>query len=559
MDKYTGKIAIIFAKQTLLFKNYATETLYLPENIAYMSILQKIPLHQTTFFSKIFLDYVNQSPILEPFFQFSPRKETFRQIIAQKQFASKKRELLYQSLQKQYEQIFLKEAEKRNIELLLSENTFTITTAHQPSIFFGELYFVYKTISTIRLAEVLQDFLPEYHFVPIFWLGSEDHDFAEISHFRLFGKNYQWHSKQKGAIGRMKTDELAEILSVLPEKIPVFEKAYTQLPTLAQATRYALHEFFGEKGLLVIDGDDEKLKKSLFPIIKSELQERKTEVLVKDTSLQLTRLGYHVQAQARPINFFYLDKDLRERIEPKADLYEVLHTDLCFSEKEILDLAEKNPEKFSPNALLRPIYQELVLPNLAYIGGPSEIAYWLQLKKTFEYFKQIEPMLSMPMLLTRNFALVLTQNQYKKMQKLQLSVQDFFQEDSLLKKKFLSKYIQNEFSLSQEQKNISLIFETIKSRTTEIDKSLLATIDAEKQKTLKNLERLEKRLQKAQEKKYEIELQQIFSLKEKLFPEGVLQERKENFLNFYLNHPTFLDDLHRIFEPFSNELYVIQI
>lgn len=524
-----------------------------------MPIFQKIPLQETPFFSKIFLDYVNQNPILEPFFQFLPQKETFRQIIAQKQFSAERRETLHKVLQKQYQQISLTEAEKQNIEALLSENTFTLTTAHQPSIFFGELYFVYKTISTILLAEVLQEFLPEYRLVPIFWLGSEDHDFAEISHFRLFGKKYEWHSKQKGAVGKMKTDELAEILSVLPEKIPIFEKAYTQFPTLAQATRYALHEFFGEKGLLVIDGDDEKLKKSLFPIIKSELQEQKTEVLVKDTSLQLTRLGYHAQAQARPINFFYLDESLRERIERKGDFYEVLHTELRFSEKEILGLAEKNPEKFSPNALLRPIYQELVLPNLAYIGGPGEIAYWLQLKSTFEYFKQVEPTLTMPMLLPRNFALVLTQNQCEKLQKLQLSVQDFFQEDSLLKKKFLSKYTQNEFSLLQEQKAISQTFEAIKSKTAEIDKSLLAAVEAEEQKTLKSLEHLEKRIQKAQEKKYEIEVQQMLSLKEKLFPEGILQERKDNFLNFYLNHADFLDNLHQIFEPFSNELYIIQI
>lgn len=540
-------------------QNFQKENLSLPENPVYMPIFQKTPLNQIPFFSKIFQDYIAQNAVLEPFFQFVPRKETFGKIIAQKQFPQEKRNLLYQIFQEQYERISLYKTEKENIEALLSEKTFTVTTAHQPSIFFGELYFVYKALTTLRLAEFLRALMPAYHFVPIFWLGSEDHDFAEISHFRLFGKTYQWHTEQKGAVGRMKTAEIAEILSVLPEKIPVFETAYTQYPTLAQATRYALHEFFGKKGLLVLDGDDAKLKKALIPVIQNELQEQKTEFFVKDTSLQLTRLGYHAQAQARPINFFYLDEGLRERIERKGDFYEVLHTPLRFSETEILQLTEKNPEKFSPNALLRPIYQELVLPNLAYIGGPGEIAYWLQLKSTFEHFRHLAPHLTMPMLLPRNFALVLTQNQSEKINKLQLSVQDFFQESHTLKKLFLSKLALQEFSLPQEKETILQAFESIKQKTAKIDKTLLSAVEAEEQKTLKSLEHLEKRIQKAEEKKHENELQQVLSLKEKLFPDGALQERKDNFLNFYLNYATFLEDLHQIFEPFSNEFYIIQI
>lgn len=524
-----------------------------------MKILQKIPLLQlSSFFSKIFLDYVAENSVLRAFYCFPPRIESFGQAIVQKKFPIGKRHLLYRVLQKQYRKITLFDAEKQNLDGLLAENTFTVTTAHQPSVFLGELYLVYKAITAVRLAMTLQELYPDYRFVPVFWMGSEDHDFAEISRFRLFGKTYQWHTEQKGAVGRMKTAEISEILSTLPEQIPLFETAYTAFPTLSEATRFLLHSFFGKKGLLVIDGDDTELKKELIPIVQNELQEKPTERLVQETALELTRLGYHVQAQPRNINLFYLGENLRERIEQKADLYTVLHTDLCFTKSEILDLLCYSPEKFSPNALLRPIYQELILPNLAYVGGPSEIAYWLELKTTFEHFRTIVSWLSMPVLLPRNTALILTAKQAERIAKLQLSPQDFFQEEHMLKKQFFLKNVQSTFSLQQERETLEQLFDKIKQKTHNIDKSLLAMVSADRQKVSKIVEHLEKRIQKAYEKKYEVQLQQLLSLKEKLFPEGGLQERKDNFLNFYLNDSAFLDNLHSIFEPFSKEMYVLE-
>lgn len=513
---------------------------------------QTIPLHNIQAFSKTFLDYIAGDSKLSPFYGSVPKIESFEIQMKSKAFSGEKRKVLFDSLNDQYKGFNISEEISGNIKSLLKETTYTVTTGHQLNIFGGPLYFIYKIITTINTAKELNKKYPDAHFVPVFWMASEDHDFEEVNHFNFFGKSWKWETSQKGAVGRFTLDGMDVLLKSLPEKSALFEKAYREHKTLSAATRYFVNELFGTDGLVIIDADDKILKKQFSEIVKDELLNKSSYTKVQKTSTQLEELGYEAQVHARELNLFYLENGLRERIIPVGNNYKVNNTDLVFSERDILEKVETEPEKFSPNVILRPVYQESILPNLAYIGGPAEVGYWLQLKQVFEHHK-----ISFPILMPRNFALYVNKGSLSKIFKLSLEVQDFFQKEDQLKNNYLMKIAGTAFKLDEEQERTKELFLRIKNKASLIDKSMEATVLAELQKSIKILEELEKRLKKAEERKNETVITQLLSVKEKLFPGGSLQERSDNFLSFYLNDTNFINKIKRAFDPFNYSFYLL--
>jgi len=502
---------------------------------------QPLPLASTGAFPPLFLDYISQKDQLSPFYGLFPVLENFEKQLQQKSaFSPQHRQVLVQSLERQYAHL----SHKPDFSSLLQENTFTVTTGHQLNIFTGPLYVIYKIVTTINLARQLKEAYPAYNFVPVYWMATEDHDFDEISYFNLFGKKYTWQTQQKGAVGRMNPRELGEALKILPERLPIFEKAYLRHDNLADAVRCYMHDLFGKDGLVCLDGDDAALKRLFLPVIEDELKNSKAFDLVKNTTEAIESLGYHTQISPREINFFYLADGLRERIVKEGDAYKALNTDISFSEAEILALAKEHPEQFSPNVVLRPLYQEIILPNLAYIGGPSEVPYWMQLKGVFDYYQ-----VPFPFLLPRNFALYVNAASQKRAEKLGVTVESLFWDDVRLRKSFVEKTSTVSLELTQEKQAIEQVFNEILRKAVAIDKTLEGAVNAEKVKMLNALDNVEKRLQKAEERNYETEVNQLLGLKAKLFPSGGLQERSENFLNFYLNDSTFIEKLLAHFKP----------
>jgi bacillithiol biosynthesis cysteine-adding enzyme BshC len=513
---------------------------------------QTIPLQSTNAFSKTFLDYISGDSKLTSFYGLSPVIENFAEQIKAKTFSEDKRQVLFDSLQSQYEGFTVSMEVAKNLNALLKPTTYTVTTGHQLNIFGGPLYFIYKIITTINTAKVLNEKYKEFHFVPVFWMASEDHDFEEINHFNLFGKTWQWTTEQKGAVGRFNLDGMDILLSSLPEKMHLFEKAYLEHGTLSAATRYFVNELFGEDGLIIIDADRKELKKIFSDIVKEEIISKSSHALVEKTSSALDNIGYEPQVHARAINLFYMESNRRERIIPQGDQYKINNTELTFSEKEILEKIENEPEKFSPNVILRPVYQECILPNLAYIGGPAEVVYWLQLKDIFKYHK-----IPFPILMPRNFALYINKTNVSKLSKLSLNIEAFFEKEEKLKNDFLIKISEAEFKLNDEQEEIKQLFAGIKNKAGTIDKTMEATVMAELQKVLKVLEDLEKRLKKAEERKNETAISQLLNLKSKLFPEGGLQERSDNFLSFYAGNPGWLKTMKETFDGFNYSFYIL--
>lgn len=503
--------------------------------------VHSVDLRTTGQFPTLLLDYLDQKPSLKDFYGTFPTVENTADIIKQRaNFSVEKRQTLVKVLEEQYAgQPYLPD-----FSILLDEKTFTVTTGHQLNIFTGPLYIIYKIVTIIKLARELKEKYPEYNFVPVYWMASEDHDFAEIASFHLYGQTHKWEGEHKGAVGRLNPKELHSILKLLPDRPLLFAKAYLESETLSDAVRCYMHELFGKEGLICLDADNADLKRHFLPVIKEELTTSTSAEIVTNTTAKLSSLGYHTPLNAREINLFYLVDNLRERIIKDDNLYRVLNTDMVFTEEEIIELADEHPEYFSPNVVLRPLYEEIILPNLAYIGGPSEVPYWLQLKGVFDHYN-----VTFPMLIPRNFAMYITGQQRKKVEKLEISYEDLFLDEVTLRKKFVETHSTNILDLDEEKETFYALFETILAKATAIDKSMIGAVKAEETRIRHSFEHLEKRLKKAEERNHESEIDQLLALKYKLFPGKSSQERYDNFLNFYLNDPTFISKLLVAFKP----------
>lgn len=510
--------------------------------------VEKLPFAETQSFSSFFLDYIQQKETLKKFYSLFPELKNFEAQIQQKKksYPASHRNALVNTLQKQYKNLIQKDAVKNNLSLLSDSNTFTITTGHQLNIFTGPLYFIYKIVTVINSCKALKKQFPENNFVPVYWMASEDHDYDEIKYFKLYGKKYTWDTDQQGAVGRFNPKSIEKLFKDIPGEIGLFKNAYLKHPTLSEAVCYYVNELFGEEGLIVVDADDRELKKLFQPMISEDLLNHTPKKLVEETNKELESLGYHPQVFARDINFFFLDKNLRSRIEEKDDRYYVVDTPIQFSKEEVSQLIKSEPEKFSPNVILRPLYQEVILPNLAYVGGPAEVVYWLQLQGVFDHFN-----IPFPMLMPRTFALVIEKHVAHKYEKTGLDYRQLFEEKNYLFNQWVVKNSTHDLSLGKELTLFAEQFAAIRDRAKQIDPTLVKFVEAQATRTANSLERIEEKIMRAEKRIHREKLGQLESVKDILFPNGSPQERVDNFLNFYQKDSQFIEKLLSTFDPFD--------
>lgn len=508
--------------------------------------------------------YIAENPELRPFYKYPVHLSSFAQVIADKMKDKTDRDSLVRVLEAQYADRAASPATRQNIGSLKDAGTFTIVTAHQPCLFTGPMYYIFKIVSAINLSKMLRQEYPDYRFVPVFITGGEDHDFAEINHAHVFNKTLTWENDESGAVGMMNTDSLHSVLTELKEILgtsenamriyQLIERTHTSHEYYGDAVCDFVGELFDEHGLVVLNTHDATLKQLFKPIIKEEIFQQSSHPLVTTTIEQLAKAGFPAQATPREINFFYLGDQLRERIVFENGLYKVLNTGLEFSQKEMEEEIDKHPERFSPNVIMRPLFQELVLPNLAYIGGGGELAYWLERKAQFEHFG-----INFPMLIRRNSALWIDGIAAKRMNKLGLELDDLWKETEDLIKHYLHQNADAGFLLPGEKQQLESLFQDIAGKTEAVDASLVKTVWAEHAKVLKSLTNLETRLTRAQKQKHDAALQQIRNLKEKLFPGNGLQERHDNFLPFYLKYGVeFFQQLLNHLHPLEKKFVVLE-
>lgn len=527
-----------------------------------------VPYQEIRFFSKLITDYVNEEEKLRLFYNHFPSLLQFKRQIDEKKddFADEKRKVLVKSLKEQYANVKTTPKVLENIELLAKNNTFTITTGHQLSLFTGHLYFIYKIISVINTAKQLSEFYTDYHFVPVYWMATEDHDFEEINHFHLSNRTISWHSEQTGATGDFATDTLEAVFQTFDKAIglgknanalrTLFKDSYLKHHNLAEATRYLVNALFEEYGVVVIDGNDKALKQLFIPYIEDDLLHSVAhkEVTKTITELQAVDKAYPVQVNPREVNMFYLSEGGRNRIVRTSDGFEVLDTSIYFSKEAILEELYSHPERFSPNVLLRPLYQEVILPNLAYIGGGGEIAYWLELKRFFKTEK-----VPFPMLMLRNSAMLISELQTNKLEKLQLTATDLFLTPNDLKNKKALQLSEFPIDFTPQREVLQQQFAALYQLAAHTDITFLNAVKAQETRQLKGFDALEKRLLKAQKRKYSSELERTIALQNELFPNGSLQERFANFTDFYLlKGNSLIADLVATFNPFKYEFALLQ-
>lgn len=521
-----------------------------------------ISYQETNAFSAVVLDYISGKEQLKSFYKYTPDFNGFREAIKNRNFNAD-RTILVNTLKQQYAAVKTTPLVAEHIKRLGDSRTFTITTGHQLNIFTGPLYFIYKIVTAINLARELKQEFPDYNFVPVYWMATEDHDFEEINHVKIEDKTLTWNKQAAGATGRLDTKDIIETLGAYKGYLGIgtkglmlsrlVEAAYTDNARLSDATRELVDALFGEYGLVCVDADDPQLKKQFSEIIYKDITEQNSFKFISESNAKLEGLGHKPQVNPREINFFYMTDQLRERIVEEDGRYKVMHTDISFGKEELETEIRNFPERFSPNVVMRPVYQEVILPNLAYIGGGAEVTYWLQLKSNFDHYH-----VDYPVLLLRNSALVIDSRSEVRMQILGISHKNLFAKTETIKNEWIRAHVNLQLSLNDEERAISAVFDQIKLNAYKIDKTLSQSADAAKTKALKLISNLEKKMMSAEKRKHKTSLAQIDSLKEKLFPTGVLQERVLNIAPMYVLYgDEFIDSLIACFKPLDHQFTVL--
>ena len=493
-----------------------------------------IPFSSTHVFSKLINDYLEGKGNALDFVQYAPNVDGYKAAIEGRKKHPINRSLLFDVLTKQYSNLPQEKAVNDQLALLKKDSTFVVTTAHQPNLFTGPLYFFYKIIHAIQLAASLKTAFPEYNFVPVYYMGSEDADLDEVGAFNLDQKKCQWVTKQTGAIGRMQVDDALLLLlkhlesywTILPQgqqALEILKEAYQKGKTISEATLSFVHAFFGSKGLLVLQPDDAALKAAFIPVMEKELLTGFSHEAIQPTIAALSK-DYHVQSEGRSINLFYLNDSIRGRIEKQGEAYIVVDTALKFSQTEIIAELHQYPERFSPNVILRGVFQETILPGVVFVGGGGELAYWMELKNVFHQVSVHYPLLQL-----RNSFLLMSQRQAEQWAAMQFEEEDLFKPIHDLEIAYVKKHATQALDLQEQINHLTALYTNIKNEAVKVDASLGAHTENIASQAKAKLLALEKKMLRAERRKQSVAIQRIHRIKKELFPQDNLQEREEHF------------------------------
>lgn len=498
---------------------------------------------------------------LQEFIELPARLESFPAAIANRQAFNTDRSLLHDVLTDQYRNRETSAAVRSNIDRLRDENTFTIVTAHQPSLLTGPLYTIYKICSAVSLSKRLNEEYPEYTFVPCFVSGGEDHDFDEIATIHLWNKDYTWQNNESGAVGRMSLDSLAPLMEELLERFGQGDHAEALRTIIKEGMTHArsygeffirlINALFMEHGLVIVNMDDARFKEIFFPVVQKELLEGIGRSCVVADQERLESRGIASQAHARSVNLFVHDGD-RHRVIDNEDGTLTVNSN-TYTREELLTYLEKLPGAASPNVVLRPVYQELILPNLAYVGGGGEIAYWIE---RVSLFKELG--IPFPVLVRRDSVLIIDKRSYQFLNEQRIGLEKLFDREERIINDFVKDESAVPISLADLNQDIEKTFQAIAERAKSVDPTLSRTALSEGAKAMKSIEYLENKLLKAEKKKKEITLNKITKIKHKLFPEYGLQERYDNFIPHYLRYgASWIDELIGVLDPLNKHFKIL--
>jgi bacillithiol synthase len=517
-------------------------------------------------FNNLYLDYISPNEDdykkLKPFFNAHFRdNEEFFKVIDEKvhSYNSNRyfdKNVLIDILKRQNIDFGGDEHTVQNIELLKSDDTFAIVTGQQVGLYTGPLYTILKTITTIKLAKNLTERFPQFNFVPVFWLESEDHDIDEANHVYLINKQnelvrvgYESEAEEEDSakksakpVGSIKLDEMINSINeqlrsslidtdFKDKLMSIVTKCYWAESDYKTAFAEMMTELFKGQGVIFMDPGDAEVKRLMIPIFERELRTspKLCEIIIT-TSAELEK-HYDLQVKPKVINVFFLHNGNRLLIEPRDEgKFALRNSKRRFESEELLNLLQENPELFSPNVVLRPICQDYLLPTIAYVGGPGEISYFAQFKPVYQHYG-----ITMPVIFPRASVTIIESKISKFMNNFNVKLEDIFHHNFLVSKVVdkLSE-IKVEDEISKYMDDFNKIFYDMRNMTVKVDQTLLNTVDNMKEKLKQNIEQFKSKLINAQAKKSETTTTQIDKVVNNIYPNHNLQERVVN-ISYFLN------------------------
>ncbi len=447
------------------------------------------------------------------------------------------------------------------IDSLAREEACAVVTGQQVGLFSGPLYTIYKALTAIKLAESLNRRGPG-RFVPVFWLASDDHDSAEIDHIVLLDKdNALQEIRCPMPAGQSKvpaskivlTEDISDCLRRLSDStldsefkagvISGLAEDYRPGRTWAEAFARWLTRMFASRGLILIDAADPRLKKLGGPVFYREIAgESAATPPALAASRKLREAGYGEQIQLHEwiLNIFYAERE-RRAVQWTGTVYEVKDSRETYSKADFLALAEEKPLLFSPNVLLRPIYQDALLPTVAYIGGPGEIAYFAQMKGVYEKFG-----LPMPVIYPRKGLTIVEKKVARILEKFDLDIPEFWGSTESLLRSAAESQIPESLgrALGLASSHVERDFEPLVREISAFEPTLKESAHLAQGKMIQQLKFLEKKILQAAKTRNDIAVQQLRKAGDHLYPGGHLQERVFNIVPYLLKYgPGFLDQL----------------
>jgi bacillithiol biosynthesis cysteine-adding enzyme BshC len=485
------------------------------------------------------------------------------------------RTLLPGILHAQYENFTPSKKTVENIDLLSSDKTLAVVTGQQLGLYGGPLYTFYKIITAIKLCASLREKYGDFNFVPVFWLEGDDHDFEEVRSANLISDNNEIVSvayndnepaeTNRGSIGKLvfngnisaANEEVNSILRDNDFKPRLMEKltaCYKEGETFKSSFRRLLFDIFDEYGLIFFDPQDIKIKEILKPVFRRELENfsEHTKELVK-VSAELEEV-YHAQVKVNPINLFLDDDDGRYLIEPADDDFRLKSKRKKILKNTLLEILDSNPQKFSPNVLLRPICQDYIFPTAFYIGGPGEISYFAQVIPLYGFFN-----VPQPLVYPRSSLTIVEKTIQKTIDKYNLRFSDLFSDKEMLFENVIKSIsdMQFEQDFSACEKEMDQALDRLKGKLLSIDKTLNDAASKVYERVSQSLKILKDKTNEAQKKKHEATIRQLNKASNVLFPNGNFQERELSFI--YFAHKYGLDIIKWIYSELAINRFEHQI
>gem|GEM_PF-3649203 len=469
------------------------------------------------------------------------------------------REVLWQTLQKQYHRLQL------DVDKLLplkDPQTLTVATAHQPILFGGPLFVLAKIATTICLARFLRQTL-QRPVIPVYVMGSEDHDHEEVFSLYVKGQHIRFPVALRGIpVGQVPTTGMTEFLqSLLTElRVPTTTpyvatllEALRNVDTYGPAFQYFIAKIFEATELVVINPDDSAFKRLFIDVLSAELHAPISRQQIERTRQKWTHLGLEFRQIRSPyLPIFYTGQGIRERLHRHGDTWTTAQSKMKFSHDALLDTLQRHPHHFSPGVALRPLYQQRLLPNIAFVAGPSELLYWLELSELFAHYG-----IFYPVLLRRSSVFFIKDEMYEIVRQYGLH-HHFFQPYHYWQDHILTHHLGCNHPLPATQQMIDELTKLLLDFNAHNDLKMDSYVKAQATRMRNRAEETAQKLWKALRKKHKTLFAPVQEVYRTAFPQpNTWQERYVSSLEYSLHtHVPWWMYLTGVLQPLQRTFYI---